>query len=217
MTKLYQALAPHLDNKAHIIWDFNGTLLNDIDHTVSVVNTLLREHSLKTITSDDYRKIFSFPVIDYYIKLGFDFNKESFESLCDKFIGRFMSGFKESCILMPEIEKTLVLMKTKMQKQSILSAAEQQGLLEIVNHHQIDKHFDHIYGIDTHYADSKIARGFELLKAAGHKNEHTIIIGDTIHDLEVGQALGIDVVLVGRGHQCATRLRQHHEKVLEIH
>ncbi|MCB0349003.1 MAG: HAD family hydrolase [Bdellovibrionales bacterium] len=216
MTKLLQALNPHLESKTHVIWDFNGTLLNDVEHTVTTVNSLLAEHELPRITSDDYKKIFDFPVVDYYIKLGFDFKKESFESLCDKFTTRFMGGFKEASGLMPDIELTLSLLKKQVGKQSILSAAEQTSLLHIVDHHNISQHFDYIYGIDTHYADSKIARGKELLKIANHPLNKTVIIGDTIHDLEVGEELGIDVILVAHGHQCSTRLKKHHDTVIEF-
>lgn len=216
MTSLLRSLEPHIKNKSHIIWDFNGTLLNDVDHTVATVNSLLAEHNLSEITVGDYKKIFNFPVIEYYIKLGFDFNKESFESLCDKFTSRFMGSFKEASCLMTDIDITLKELRSKVKLQSILSAAEQLSLLQIVEHHNLTLHFDHIYGIDSHYADSKVGRGKELLKTTNHPLHETVIIGDTIHDLEVGKELGIDVILIAQGHQCVTRLRQHHDLVIEL-
>ena len=97
-----------------------------------------------------------------------------------------------------------------------MSAAEQKGLHEVVGHLGIQDYFEFIYGIETHYADSKIHRGLDLLKISGVPPSKTIIIGDTIHDLEVGKAMGIDIVLVAYGHQSAERLKQQHDKVIEI-
>ena len=63
----------------HIIWDWNGTLLNDTWLCVEGINKSLEKRSLQTITEEIYRKVFSFPVEDYYKRLGFDFKKEPFE------------------------------------------------------------------------------------------------------------------------------------------
>lgn len=216
MTILLEKLDPLISAKDHIVWDFNGTILNDTDHTVNVVNTLLTEHNLPNITTDQYRQVFKFPVIDYYVDLGFDFNKESFQSLCDKYIERFMSGFRDGSQLVPGITGTLQGIQALGKKQSILSAAEQTGLHEVVKHLGIQDYFDFIFGIETHYADSKIHRGHDLLKSSNVDAKKTVIIGDTIHDLEVGRAIGIDVILVAYGHQSAERLKKHHNVVLEL-
>lgn len=73
-----------ITGKRHIIWDWNGTLLDDVGHAVSVINSLLDEHDLPRIDQERYRKIFDFPVLRYFETLGFDFEKEPFESLCHK-------------------------------------------------------------------------------------------------------------------------------------
>lgn len=71
-TQLHQALK----GKDHIIWDWNGTILNDVDHAVAMMNTLLVEHNLPLIDREYYREIFDFPVLHYYQKLGFNFEKQ---------------------------------------------------------------------------------------------------------------------------------------------
>ncbi|MCB0413541.1 MAG: hypothetical protein KDD50_04370, partial [Bdellovibrionales bacterium] len=85
---LVDSIHKAISDKKHILWDWNGTLLNDVDHAVNVMNSILCEHRLAPIDKKMYRQIFDFPVIKYYQKLGFDFNKESFESLCHKFVDR---------------------------------------------------------------------------------------------------------------------------------
>ncbi|MCR5299274.1 MAG: HAD family hydrolase, partial [Erysipelotrichaceae bacterium] len=62
------------------IFDFNGTVLDDIDHSLDCINTLLTKYRIREpLSLDEYRHIFTFPVIDYYRKAGFDFDVYSFE------------------------------------------------------------------------------------------------------------------------------------------
>ena len=76
--------------------------------------------------------------------------------------------------------------------------------------------FKFVFGIDNKFAASKIERGHELIRLSKISKKETVIIGDTLHDLEVARALGIDTILISHGHQCPTRLKPHHEMVIEI-
>lgn len=209
--KLHQALT----EKEHIIWDWNGTLLDDVDHAVKTINGLLEEHQLPLLNQERYRQIFEFPILSYYQSLGFDFQKESFEMLCYKFVDRFMQGF-ENLPLIPEMKTVLMQLKTEKRMQSVLSASDQKNLETMIHHFGLKETFSFVYGIDNKFAASKIERGHELIKSSGISLEKTVIIGDTLHDLEVARALGIDAVLISHGHQCPTRLRLHHDVVIEL-
>lgn len=204
-----------LRGKSHIIWDWNGTLLNDVDHAISVVNSLLKEHDLPTLNQYRYRQIFEFPVLKYYQTLGFDFNKESFEALCDKFVNRFMAGFQQ-LPLFPEMKSMVLQLHSQGLSQSVLSATDQPNLNAMITHFELNSIFKFVFGIDNKFAGSKIDRGHDLILQSQIPKAETVIIGDTLHDLEVATALGIDAVLISHGHQCPTRLRKHHEMVIEL-
>ena len=209
-TQLQKALT----GKQHIIWDWNGTLLDDVGHAVEVMNGLLGEHDLPLIDRDHYRKIFDFPVLHYYQKLGFDFDKESFENLCHRFVDRFMGGFHD-LPLVPEMKSLLTQFQSEGLSQSILSATDQANLTSMVAHYELDSYFKFVYGINNKFAGSKIDRGHELIEESRIPESKTVIVGDTLHDLEVARALGIDAILISHGHQCPTRLRLHHDVVIE--
>ena len=68
-------------NYKHIIWDWNGTLINDAWLFVDVMNKFLTQRKLKSINVNKYRDIFGFPIKKYYEKLGFNLSKEPFEKL----------------------------------------------------------------------------------------------------------------------------------------
>src|SRR5690606_20051965 len=82
-------LAPYLKDKSHIIWDWNGTLLDDVTLCVDIIGDMLTEHGLPLVTMDDYKRRFRFPVIDYYRELGFDFGRTPFETLSEQFMGLY--------------------------------------------------------------------------------------------------------------------------------
>lgn len=206
-------LLNELKDVEHVIWDWNGTLLSDVDHAVQIANELLADHQLPLIDREKYRQVFDFPVQKYYQDLGFDFEKESFSSLCERFMDKFMAGVPDLSLVEMTREVLHTLHKQGVQ-QSVLSASDQESLDKMIGHFKIDHIFTHIYGINNKLAASKIDRGHELIKIAQVAPEKTVIIGDTLHDLEVGEALGIGVVLVGHGAQCHTRLKRRHHRVV---
>jgi len=213
MMKIAQDLISELQGKKHIIWDWNGTLLSDVDYAVATVNNFLQEHDLPLVDVHSYRKVFDFPVSKYYQNLGFDFDKESFESLCHRYVDKYMQGVWELAVF-PEMKYVLNELHLEGRMQSILSASDQQSLDKIVAHFNLSPLFTHVYGIADKMAASKVDRGRQLLDLVAISREDTVIVGDTLHDLEVGDALGIDAVLVAHGHQCPTRLFAKHSKVI---
>ena len=64
--------------KLSVIWDWNGTLLDDVEICIASINRLLARRELPAMTVDRYRKVFTFPVQRYYEEMGFDFTAESF-------------------------------------------------------------------------------------------------------------------------------------------
>ena len=212
---LIEELHEAIRGKSHIVWDWNGTLLNDVDHAVLTVNTLLKEHSLPLVNSKEYREHFGFPVKNYYEMLGFDFSRESFESLCSRFVDRFMCGIHDLSLI-PEMKSVLMTLHQEGFTQSILSATDQENLDSLISHFKLDSVFQFVFGVDNKLAGSKLERGRDLIRTSQISTSSTIIIGDTIHDLEVARELGVDVVLVGHGHQCPKRLRKHHDKVIAL-
>lgn len=212
---LSEKLQDGIKGKKHVIWDWNGTLLSDVQHAVDTVNFLLIDHALPVIDSNQYRKLFEFPVINYYSTLGFDFQKESFESLCHRFVERFMAGVNQ-LPLYSETKSVLISLHGLGIHQSVLSATDQANLNAMIKHFQLSAYFRFVYGIDNKLAGSKIQRGRELITQSGFDLSDTVIIGDTLHDLEVANALGVDAVLISHGHQCGTRLKPHHSKVIDV-
>lgn len=189
-----------------IIWDWNGTLLNDLEFCISCINVLLKKRKLQLLDQKSYREVFSFPVKDYYQAIGFDFTKEDFSIPAYEFIDFYEKGVR-SCSLHPSAIEVLNFFRDKGIRQFVLSAMHQNMLTETLQHNKIFEFFEDAAGLDDHYAISKIERGRQLLEKFQLNKTKTYIIGDTIHDFEVAHELGIKCILVADGHQSEERLR----------
>ena len=210
-----QQLFHRLGDIDHVIWDWNGTLLNDAPHAVDTINFLLEPRGLPLMSMERYREVFGFPIRRYYETLGFDLQAESFSDLCDQFMDRFMAKVGE-CPLTPGARELLGQIKASGKKQSVLSATEQVSLRAMMSQFDLSHHFDFVFGIADRLAASKVQRGYDLLRESGVPPARTLLIGDTDHDLEVGRALGISVLLVTHGHQSAERLKLLHHDVIDV-
>ncbi|HCM40355.1 MAG TPA: hypothetical protein DIS93_10320 [Bdellovibrionales bacterium] len=198
----------------HVIFDWNGTLLDDTQICVEVISDLLAEHGLPRVSAENYRSIFGFPVSDYYKKLGFDFSRTPFQLVGDQFMARYRQRLHEAQ-LFEGVSVMLEILKQRQLHLSILSAASQVHLDEATEAHGIHRYLNHIFGTGDHYASSKLQRGRELLQQMNIPGSKTLLVGDTDHDLDVGKALGLEVLLVADGHQHYERLISQHPNTIK--
>ena len=194
-----------ISNYRHIIWDWNGTLIDDVWLVVEIMNKMLKKRNLPGIDSKKYREIFDFPVTRYYLKLGFDFSKESFEELTVEFISEYYARFNE-CKLFDKVEEVLKEISDRGIGQSILSASKEDVLTEKIRYYGIDKYFCRILGLDNHYAESKVDRGKKWIAELNLDPQDVLLIGDTTHDYIVSKHIGSDCLLIANGHYNYERL-----------
>lgn len=190
-----------------IIWDWNGTLLNDLGLCIDSINALLKKRSLKLLDHASYKEVFSFPVKNYYEIIGFDFSKEDFEIPAKEFIDLYDSSVK-NCPLHFSAVEILEFFRQKKYPQFVLSAMKQPMLEKTLKHNGIFHFFEGVAGLNDHYAVSKVERGKELLNEFNIDVQNTWMIGDTDHDFEVARELGIRCILVADGHQSEERLKE---------
>ena len=183
----------------HVIWDWNGTLFNDVNWCFKTINTLLARRGMKILKDiPEYHSVFCFPVIEYYKNVGFDFDIEPFEVLAEEFMELYRSNKSGGCGLFPGAESILSTIKDTGVSQVLLSASHMSDLLMQINEFDVTGYFDELLGLTDIYAKSKIDIGREYIKRTGITD--VVLIGDTKHDYEVAQALGADCILIPNGH-----------------
>ena len=183
----------------YIIWDFNGTILDDVKAGIDSVNKLLRDRKLKEISGvEEYRGVFRFPIKGYYERIGFDFKAEPYEVIAPLWVEEYLKNVKASPLFCDVLE-TLEYFKKKGVKQVILSATERKMLLGQLSELGISQYFEEIMGLDNIHAHSK--EGLARAWKEGHKGAKALLIGDTDHDACVATSIDADCALVCRGHQ----------------
>ena len=192
----------------HIIWDWNGTLLDDTWLCVEVLNGLLSKRGRAPLSKEAYRNHFGFPVVHFYEFLGFDTDRDSFEKVSHEFIGDYEARWLKECTLHPQVDHALKSLTALGLSHSVLSAAEQTALEAGISHFGIAEHFLGLVGTDNIYARGKVEQGREWVAQLDWEPAEIVLIGDTLHDFEVAEAMGADCILLSYGHHCPKRLVQ---------
>ena len=191
----------------HIIWDWNGTLLNDTALCVALLNQSGSKRNIPKISIQQYREKFLFPIKTFYESVGFNFDNESFEDTNQEFHDSFAKQFK-TLALQPFAKETIIKISKTNTVQSILSATMQGKLTEQVGFFDLQHYLENIVGLSsTPSGYGKEYEGSELMMGVDIPASETIIIGDSVLDFSVSQSLGIDCALVYNGHNDMNRLK----------
>lgn len=198
----------------NIFFDFNGTILNDVDLCIELLNEMLEMKNHQAINKEYYLDIFTFPIIKYYQKAGFDFKGYTFEELTNHFIVKYQPA-SYKCNLYEGLVDLFTYLKSKGINLYVLSASKIDNLLLQIENFKIRDFFKDILGINDLFATSKLdlARNY-FIKNHIDPSE-TLFIGDTDHDFEIAKELKADCYLVSFGHQSKKRLSKLTDKVFD--
>ena len=199
----------------HIFWDWNGTLLNDVDLCVHVTGEFLQERHDKLLDREMYLREFGFPVIDFYRKIGIDLQDEDYGQMSIDWIGAYNHSFGDFAKLHKNVGQVLLDLQGLGYKQSILSACEKDLLVTLVKKFDLWDHFDSVHGVEDFKAHGKVDLAHSAVQSSSLRAEECVLIGDTIHDFEVAQEAGMQCLLIGGGHQDIARLKATGCEVLD--
>lgn len=184
----------------NVFLDFNGTLIDDIDLCLMLLNKVLKEQNKPEVSLERYKEIFTFPIKRYYELAGIDFEIESYDSLSIKFINGYQKA-SLSCNLFDGVTDTIKYLKSHGINVYILSASEKNNLKEQCDHFGLTPLVDDVLGLDNIHAASKVSLAVDYINEHKMKKEETIFVGDTLHDEEVAKAVGVKSILIPNGHQ----------------
>ncbi|MDD2599202.1 MAG: HAD hydrolase-like protein [Kiritimatiellae bacterium] len=188
----------------HIIWDWNGTLLDDTLACVNAINTMLEARGLPQLSVEQYRACFGFPVSDFYRKLGFVLEREDWDAMARDFHARFLAD--SSIALHSQTRPVLEQIHLSGVTQWILSASEQSILDLMLREYELSVYFKRAMGAQNLYGNSKVAIGRSMIAMTKVPRCEILLIGDSLHDYEVARDLDIACALIAQGHQSFDRL-----------
>ncbi len=192
---------------SHIFWDFNGTIIDDVGNALQCVNDMLERKGRQPITLDDYYTYVETPIIGFYRHI-LPPDELDFQDISRQYHSDYARHINETGLAEGAYE-LLHKLKAMGVHQYIITANILSEAEELIEKFGISACFDKILGAENTLAESKIDRAKAFFKELNINRNDAILIGDTLHDLETANALGIDCVLVSYGHQGRRLLEEH--------
>ena len=194
--------------KPYILWDWNGTLLDDTEAALATLNEMIAVRGGQPIEMEFYRDHFAFPVRPFYDKIGIVAHYEDeWNGIAREYHEVYGRQPKK---LNPLAVTALEMAKEAGCRQSMVSALRQDLLEADMARNGVTKYFERICGSDNLDGASKLDRARVLLRTLSDtvpSDTRFVLIGDALHDKEVADALGIDCILCAQGSHAAWRLR----------
>lgn len=189
-----------------ILFDYNGTLIDDVEMNIEIENRLLKRRNPHAfMTREMYLDFFDFPIKDFYEKAGFDFTVESYDDVCDEYKREYETALKDAK-LFDDVVPSLKRLRQNGKRLVIISAAERESLVSQTVEFGIDEYFESIFGADNLHGKSKVDTALAWLKSESADPNRVILLGDTTHDAETARQIGCECFLISRGHNSTERL-----------
>lgn len=194
---------------SYILWDWNGTLLDDTRAAFDTLNIMLEKRGVKHIEMQFYLDNFAFPVRPFYEEIGMVLENEDWDALAREYHDTYHAQLSQR--LNPLALDALAMVERAGLRQSIISALRQDLLERDTAAFGVRKHMEFVAGVDNLDGASKVDRARRFLAQLRELNPPAtryVMIGDALHDKEVADSLGIECILCGVGSHAAWRLRK---------
>lgn len=189
----------------HIIWDFNGTLLNDTQLSLDVDNNVFEKLGIPAITIDDYRNNMTMPVRDFYPAVGVDYSVHNYETIARLWLDEFNQKAVGVGLVSGALD-AIRFFHGQGRSQSVLSASYEPSLRKQCEALGLTPYMADISGLEDESASKKTEIGRRQLRELGLEGRDVVLIGDMLTDAHLAEDLGADCILVSWGHNDLKRL-----------
>ncbi len=193
--------------RRHLVWDWNGTLLDDLEIVLEGVNAGLAAFGVPPIDGDRYRSLYTRPVRFFYERLlGGSMADDDWTRINELYFQTYLARAEEAA-LVPDARQALRRASRAGVDQSLLSMAPHDHLVPMVRRHRLTDFFSHVQGTMDDRGGVKAANLGEHLVALGLEGDEVVMIGDTPDDAAAAAAVGAAALLYDGG--------SHHRHDLE--
>lgn len=191
--------------RTHLVWDWNGTLLDDLSLVVASTNVVVASLGGVAVSVDEHRLKFRRPIADYYADvLGRAVDADEFGRLDQLFHDAYRTGLT-GCDLAADARTAI---RSWAGSQSLLSMWFHEELVPTVETYGLTALFGRIDGLTGSVrGDRKAAHLARHLAELGVDAQSVVLIGDSIDDADAAEAVGARCVLYTGGFTDPGRLR----------
>ncbi|MDB4271642.1 HAD family hydrolase [Akkermansiaceae bacterium] len=190
----------------NLLFDWSGTLVNDLPPTLFATNAVLRKHNVPEMDLEEFRKRFRLPYPEFYDEVLPGVAIDSLE-------GIFRSSFSNSPVqvtVLPHAREMMEWCTAQKIRCFVLSSMDSSIFAHQSRELKMDHFFEEIY---SGVIDKRDRIG-EILTTHGLALENTAFVGDMVHDIETAHHGEIASVAVTTGYDPEARLRKAEPKHL---
>jgi phosphoglycolate phosphatase-like HAD superfamily hydrolase len=191
---------------AHLIWDWNGTLLDDLTLVVAATNASVATRGGAPTTAEAHRRDYRRPIALYYAHLlGRAVDELEFADLDRIFHTAYAEGLL-TCALAADAATALAAWSGT---QSLLSMWFHAQLVPTVERYGLTGYFKRVDGLRAVTAGgSKAPHLAAHLDALGLTGAECVLIGDSVDDADAADSVGARCVLYSGGFTDPDRLAE---------
>lgn len=198
----------------NIIWDYNGTIVDDARLAVDAENIVLKSYGLPEIDLEYYLRECEMPIVGFYRKIFPNFDSYDFAEIAERFLNNYDMLFPMAGVF-PETAEMIRSLHSEGYRQAVISGFETGRLKKSLAGFGLADYFEFMSGSDDIDCGDKSDRAVIVCGKYGFAPKETLFIGDMYHDCETAQKVGSDCVLIAKGHQGAEVLRKYGVTVLD--
>ncbi len=187
-----------------ILWDFNGTVMDDMGASAGAVNAMLEKRNLPLISEEWYTLNLIMPLEAFYASVGFDMQAERIEEVSEE--------FQQECKkfprpVFPEVLAVLEQFQKAGLRQLLFSSLHHDLLTAQAKERGIADYFEGIVGRQDRSLGGKEAAVQAYLEQHHIEPQQVLVVGDLTTDADMARYVGSPCALICKGHQ--------HRKILE--
>lgn len=187
-----------------IIWDFNGTIIDDVNAALGAVNDMLTKRCQKPIDLQRYRDAIDIPIWNFYLTVFDPGTITREEAIVEFDLG--VDKHLQKNPLMPYADKALSYFNTLGKRQIIVSSSHIDKVRKQLATLGVENYFTQVLALSDYYAGDKTHLAREYMKAHGLLSSESLVIGDCVADYRMANELGCDCILNTMGHQSSEAL-----------
>ena len=183
-----------------LIWDFNGTLIDDVSAALASVNDMLSRRNLPLINMTQYASYVDTPIIKFYEHIFDDLYSMNFSVIAEEFNSGYENHLKPFAV-MDGAEDVLGYFNEKGKLQTVISATHIDKVNNRLREFGLTEYFDRILAHNNLIAEDKTHLAVNYFAEKGIKPQEAVVVGDCVADFMMAETLGCDCVLTTQGHQ----------------
>ncbi len=182
------------------IFDFDGTLVDSAPGIIDVMRQVIEEYELHEDILTKWQDLVGVP-LGRQMEIIFPNHSEEFWSeVADRYRAIYDGKTIEICPLFPDLLPMLNSLKDAGIKISIASSKRRPLIEVVLEHHKLSPFFELVVGATdiTHHKPHPESV-HHTIKLLGVQYADTVVIGDSIYDLEMARNAGVDAIGVTTG------------------